>query len=72
MALTFLGIDPNTDGDHCPTVWLDEATGDYILQGWRVTDDATLAEVGEVPERETLVRFPSRMTQFFREAGNNE
>jgi len=69
MSLRFLGIDPNTDGDNCPTVWLDEATGDYVLQGWRVTDAETLREIGDVPERETVIRFPRRMTQFFLETG---
>ena len=67
MALRFLGIDPNTDGVNCPTVWLDESTGDYVLQGWRVTDPATLAEIGEIPEGETILRIPRRMTRFFLE-----
>jgi hypothetical protein len=69
MALRYLGIDPNTDGEHCPTAWLDEATGDYVLQGWRVTDTRTMAEIGEVPADETVIRFPKRMTRFLLEAG---
>lgn len=24
MAVEFIGIDPDTDRDHCPTVWADE------------------------------------------------
>lgn len=28
MSVEFVGIDPNTDRDHCPTVWADgEAQG---------------------------------------------
>jgi hypothetical protein len=67
MALRFLGIDPDTDGGHCPTVWLDETTGDYVLQSWRVTDPGTLAEIGDIPEQETVLRLPRRMMQFFLE-----
>ncbi|GAB2812642.1 DUF6879 family protein [Streptomyces daliensis] len=28
MALLFFGKDPNTNGDDCPTVWVDEETDD--------------------------------------------
>lgn len=38
MALKFIGIDPETGGDHCPAVFIDEETGDFLLQGWTVTD----------------------------------
>ena len=69
MTLRFLGIDPNTDGENCPTLWLDETTGDYVIQGWRITDPATLTDIGDVPEAETVLRFPRRMTQFLLEIG---
>ena len=69
MALRFLGVDPNSDGDHCPTVWLDELTGDYVLQGWRISDQTTIDEIGPVPSGEIVMRFPSRMAQFFLDAG---
>ena len=45
MALVFVGIDPDTGGDNCPAVFIDEETGDFLLQGWTVTDPGTLAEV---------------------------
>jgi hypothetical protein len=72
MALEFLGIDPGTNGDgcngdNCPTAWVDGATGDYVLKGWRITDPVTLAEVGDLPDRETVIRFPRRMAQFLLE-----
>ena len=70
MTLRFIGIDPNTDGDNCPTVWVDEITGDYILQGWRITEPETLAEIGKIPDRETVVRFPRRMARFFLESSD--
>ncbi len=72
MGLRFLGKDPDTKVDDSPTVWLDEATGDYILQGWAITDENTLAEIGKVPPGELVMRFPRRMTPFFREAGDRD
>jgi len=38
-----------------------------VVQGWRITDEATLAEVGDVPPDETVVRIPKRMLQSFPE-----
>jgi hypothetical protein len=67
MALRLLGIDPNTEGMNCPTVWLDESTGDFIVQGWRIKDQETLAQIGDVPDGETVLRLPRRMTRFLLE-----
>ena len=44
MALEFIGIDPGTDGDNCPAVFIEEETGDLLFQGWTVTDAQTLVE----------------------------
>ena len=33
MALTFLAIDPATDGDNCPAVFIEDETGDLLFQG---------------------------------------
>lgn len=73
MALRFLGIDPNTGDQGSPTVWLDDETGDLVIQSYKA-DAATLAacaEVGsipghstDVPEHETVVRLPAYMLQF--------
>ncbi len=30
MALVFIAIDPETDTDHCPAVFVDEETGDFL------------------------------------------
>ncbi|MEU7744032.1 hypothetical protein [Nonomuraea sp. NPDC049158] len=65
MSLRFLGKDPDSPDGDSPTVW--EDGNDYILQGFTVTDPSTLQEVGDLPEGETLIRFPKRMTQFFPE-----
>lgn len=73
MSLRFLGIYPNTPDDGSPTIWLDEATGDLVIQSWKA-DAATLREceaVGsvpghttDVPDHEAVIRLPANMLQF--------
>jgi hypothetical protein len=70
MALRFIGIDPDTPDNGSPTVWVDEVDDSVVIQGWRITDEATLAEIkatGPVPDHETVVRIPRRMAPFLRE-----
>ena len=74
MALRFIAIDPETDSEHCPAVFLDEGTGDMLFQGWSVTDPATLAEVGghsPIGNGESVVRLPARMRAIILEALND-
>ncbi|WP_340561805.1 hypothetical protein [Streptomyces sp. GSL17-111] len=66
MALRKLGQDPDSPDGKSPTVYLDEKTGHYVLQGWKVTDAERLAQM-DVPEYETVIEFPRRMMQFFPE-----
>ena len=66
MALIRLGKDPESPNNGSPTVYLDDETGHYILQGWKVTDPERLAQM-DVPEHETVIEFPRRMMQFFPE-----
>jgi hypothetical protein len=71
MALMFIAIDPETDSDHCPAVFVEEETGDLLFQGWTVTDPATLAEVSRrspVADNESVVRLPARMRATILEA----
>jgi hypothetical protein len=71
MALRFLAIDPETDTDHCPAVFVEEETGDLLFQGWTVTGPATLAEVGghsRIADGESVVRLPARMQAIIVEA----
>lgn len=73
--LRFLGIDPNTADGDSPTVWLEEETGDYILQGWKINDPATMAQIratGPIPDHEVVMRFPRRMVQFFLEVNGDD
>ena len=71
MALRYIGTDPNTGFNGSPTVWLDEDDGSLVLQGWKISDQATLAQItatGPIPEHETVLRLPARMAPFLREA----
>ena len=69
MALQFLGKDPESEYNGSPTLWDD---GDcYVIQGWRITDPGTLAEIGAVPAHETVLRLPKRMMPFFREVSSD-
>ena len=61
MALRFIAKDPGSRFNDSPTVYVDEVTGDYVLQGWRITDDETLAQIRSLPDSETVIRFPARM-----------
>jgi hypothetical protein len=73
MALRFIGIDPDTGGDHCPAVFIEEETGDFLLQGWTVTDPDTLAAIAghsPIADNESVVRLPARMREILQEAVN--
>ncbi|MEU9197430.1 hypothetical protein [Streptomyces hundungensis] len=70
MALLFFGKDPNTNGDDCPTVWVDDASADLVLQGWKAdagTETECLA-VGHIPDTEAVIRIPARMVPLIRKA----
>jgi hypothetical protein len=73
MALEFVAIDPETDTDHCPAVFVGEGSGDLPFQGWTVTDPALLAEVdghSRVADNESVVRLPAQMREIILEALN--
>ncbi|MEV5983771.1 hypothetical protein AB0L85_01945 [Streptomyces sp. NPDC052051] len=70
MALLFFGKDPNTNGDNCPTVWVDEMSADLVLQGWKADEDmeAECLTDGHIPESEAVIRIPARMVPLIRKA----
>ena len=75
MTLRFLAIDPNTNGDNCPALFVEEETGDLLVQGWTVSDVRTLAESGThspLADNESVVRLPARMRKAMMEALNGE
>ncbi|MFF2189226.1 hypothetical protein [Streptomyces sp. NPDC058155] len=73
MALRFIGIYPNTPTDESPTIWVDEETGDLIIQSW-TADEATVKQAQEVgsipghstdiPAHESMIRLPAVMLQY--------
>ena len=68
MALRFIAIDPETNGNDCPTVWADDETGDYVIKGWAVTSEL-LAETAP-DSRESVIRIPKRMARFMQEGSS--
>lgn len=66
MALHKLGKDPESKNGGSPTVYYDDETDNYVLQGWKVADAQRLSEM-DIPEHETVIEFPRRMMQFFPE-----
>jgi len=71
MAPRFLGSDPDSPNGGSPSLWDDGDT--YVLQGWRVSDPAVVAELLRtagrdcIPDHETLIRFPKRLMHMFPE-----
>ncbi|RSO28309.1 hypothetical protein DMH15_28140 [Streptomyces sp. WAC 06725] len=73
MRLRFLGIIPNTPDTDSPTIWLDEESGDLLIQSYRATEAEVKAcqEIGsipghstDVPEHEVIIRLPKVMRQY--------
>lgn len=77
MSLRFLGVDPESPSDESPTIWVDEESGDLVIQSW-CADGETIRQAQEVgsapghsttvPPGETVIRLPARMLQFIPQA----
>ncbi|MFK4213888.1 hypothetical protein [Streptomyces sp. NPDC030920] len=69
MTLHFISMDPETNGDHCPTIWFDDDVQEFVIQGWKAGPDleAKCLESGPIPETEAVVRLPVRMAEVLRE-----
>ena len=70
MTLHKLGKDPESPEGKSPTVYYDDETDNYLLQGWKVLDDDRLGQM-DIPEHETVIEFPKRMMQFFPEVNGS-
>ncbi|WP_030249013.1 hypothetical protein [Streptomyces violens] len=74
MALRFVGIDPDTDLEHCPTVRADEESGELVIQGWKAGPEVRAAcesntpANGPIPDSEEIIRIPARMVPMIRKA----
>ncbi|MEO3862580.1 hypothetical protein [Acrocarpospora sp. B8E8] len=62
MRVRFLGKE--TQGGGSPTLYdTDETMYEkdiYIIQGWRITDPETLAQL-DIPDHETVIAVPKRL-----------
>lgn len=67
MRARFLGKDPESQEGHSPTLFATDRTDrvTYIAQGWKVTDPQVLADVGEVPDHETLIEIPEDVLRMY-------
>jgi hypothetical protein len=67
MRAHFLGKDPDSQVENSPTLCATDRTDrvTYIAQGWKVTDPATLADIGPVPEHETLIEIPEDVLRMY-------
>jgi hypothetical protein len=63
----FLGKDPESTEGASPTLFATDRTDrvTYIAQGWKVTDPQILADVGPVPDHETLIEIPEDVLKFY-------
>ena len=66
MRIRFVAKDPDSVPDQSPTLYKTDRDS-WLVQGWVVTDRATLAEMN-IPEGETVVEIPDRLVPFFRES----
>jgi hypothetical protein len=64
MRLTFLGKD--TQGGNSPTLW-DTDDDQYVIQGFTLDADA-LAQVGNVPDGELVIRVPKKLMRHLKDA----
>lgn len=71
MTLRKLGKDPESPSGSSPTVYLDEDTNNYLVQGWKVLDTERLGQM-DIPGHESVVEIPRRMVQFFLEVKGDE
>lgn len=67
MRAMFLGKDSDSQEGQSPTLFATDRTDrvTYIAQGWRVTDPQALADVGPVPDHETLIEIPEDVLKMY-------
>jgi hypothetical protein len=64
MRLRFLG--KHSAPGNSPTLW-DTDAGQYVIQGFGLDTD-TLAQVGDVPHGELVIRVPKELMRYLPEA----
>ncbi|HKN52138.1 MAG TPA: hypothetical protein VJX66_06550 [Amycolatopsis sp.] len=67
MRARFLGKDPESDEGESPTLYATDRAErrTFIAQGWRVTDPQVLADIGPIPDHETVIEIPEEVLKFY-------
>ncbi len=67
MRARYLGKHPESQEGQSPTLFATDRTDrvTYIAQGWKVTDPQALADVGDVPDHETLIEIPEDVLKMY-------
>jgi hypothetical protein len=67
MRAQFLGKDPESQVENSPTLFATDRTDrkTYIAQGWVVTDPQALADIGPLPDGETIIEIPGDVLMFY-------
>jgi hypothetical protein len=67
MRAHYLGKDPESQVENSPTLFATDRTdrATYIAQGWKVTDPQALADIGPVPDHETLIEIPEDVLKMY-------
>lgn len=59
MALRKLGQDPESPDGKSPTLYVDDEKGTYLVQGWKVIDEARRSQP-DLPGHEDVIEIPKR------------
>ncbi|MFJ2092262.1 DUF6879 family protein [Streptomyces sp. NPDC087901] len=65
MARHLRKVGTNSGNNGCPTLYEHPATGDYVVQGNRVTDPADLAQLDDLTSEEEAVTVPRELLANF-------
>jgi hypothetical protein len=67
MRAHFLGKDPESQEGQSPTLFATDRADrvTYIAQGWKVADPQALADIGPVPDHETLIEIPEEVLKYY-------
>jgi hypothetical protein len=67
MRALFLGKDPDSQVGNSPSLFVTDRTDrrTYIAQGWKVTDPQVLADIGHIPDHETVIEIPEDVLRFY-------
>jgi len=67
MRARFIGKDPQSDIDNCPSLFATDRTDRevFLVQGWKVTDRDALTDVGDIPDHEDIVAVPVEILEMW-------